>query len=127
MPSFIVEQNWNDSRLIIDHWRALQLPEVVEQFQMIEHLDLVERVLTSSNLAKNRRYCSGSECEQGVMYENQCRQENAKCALMVSSFPGRGPRGTGILRVLKPECVTSDMLLPWVQIFPNLLDLLFFP
>jgi hypothetical protein len=98
MSSSLVSSRWNASRAIIDHWRALNLPNVTSLFAELDRDRL--RTMTHSSPDEQRTLCdvfvdaetdaeAGESCRDGIYREAPCRQHHSKCAILLSSYPGR--------------------------------------
>ena len=101
MPTFAVQDNWESSDTIIDHWRALQLDRVTEQFDLKHKHDLLRTFLTHTEPHAAQTLCVGARCHNGILYGEGCTpihsrgerahdgRRNPKCAMVLSSYPGQ--------------------------------------
>lgn len=98
MSSSAVSSRWNASHSILDHWRAMSQSNVSSLFSGLDRDEL--RTLTRSKLDPRRTYCdqfvggetdaeAGESCRDGVYREAACRQHHGRCAILLSSNPGR--------------------------------------
>ena len=90
MPTFSVEDNWNEDNSIIDHWRALKMKGISTQFSLEEKYPLIRNYLTQRN-PEGHPICSSKRCDKnGIQHASRCERQKHACALLISSFPGNG-------------------------------------
>lgn len=86
LPTSFVEGLWNDSRIIADSWRALQLQSVVGQ--LLQNASLLNSYINISEYKKSCEDIAG--CSHGWLHGTKCRDgDNAMhCAVLLADFPG---------------------------------------
>ena len=90
MSSSVINDSWNSSHAIVDHWRALQLPDVSTLFDLSDEEDML-KYLTRPDLSNSVSYCNelSTDCLDGFYQTQRCRQQHPNnCAVLLSSFPG---------------------------------------
>ena len=89
MPTFVVEENWNDHKAIVDHWRALKIKDISSQFSLEEKYPLIRNYLTQRKPGKRQPICNSKRCDpNGIQHATHCEKQKQGCALLMSSFPG---------------------------------------
>lgn len=86
LPTSFVEGLWNDSRIIADSWRALQLQSVVGQ--LLQNASLLNSYIKISEYKKSCEDIAG--CSHGWLHGTKCRDgDNAMhCGVLLADFPG---------------------------------------
>lgn len=85
LPTSFVEGLWNDSRIIADSWRALQLQSVVGQ--LLQNASLLNSYINISEYKKSCEDIAG--CSHGWLHGTKCRDgDNAMhCGVLLADFP----------------------------------------
>ena len=115
LPVFTAEKNWLMSHYIVDNWRALKLDAVTAQFQLNDKHGLIKNYLTHRDKSSNLRYCSGPSCTNGIFHGRQCQSDKNKCALLLTSYPGRCTSSCLLTRGLG-GWVFEDQVVRWVGV-----------
>jgi hypothetical protein len=95
VSSAAVSTRWNATQTIVDHWRALSMPNVTSLFVARDDLKPLVRLKSD----ERRTYCdqfsggetdaeAGEKCRDGIYREAPCRHHHSKCATLLSSYPG---------------------------------------
>lgn len=86
LPTSFVDGLWNDSRIIADNWRALQLQSVVGQ--LLQNASLLNSYINISEYKKSCEDIAG--CSHGWLHGTNCRDgDNAMhCGVLLADFPG---------------------------------------
>ncbi|XP_078367736.1 uncharacterized protein LOC144651661 isoform X1 [Oculina patagonica] len=85
LPTSFVESLWNDSRIIADSWRALELQSVIGQ--LLHNASLLNSYI---NISEYKNSCEGvTGCNNGWLHGAKCRDgDNAlHCAVLLADFP----------------------------------------
>lgn len=84
LPTSLVESLWNDSRIIVDSWRALELQSVLGQLSHNASL-----LSSRMNISQYKKSCNVVGCKSGWYYGPKCRNgDNAMhCAVLLADFP----------------------------------------
>lgn len=111
MPTSVVEKSWEESRQIIDHWRALEIDEVASQFAPHNHDRIVD--WSRTNYTAGHHICHirhRHHCHQGILKvgsrSGKCLSQD-ECALLVSSFPDIGE---GVVGIDSDEVIREQIL-----------------
>ena len=86
LPTSFVESLWNDSRIIADNWRALELQSVLGQFMLNASL-----VSSHVNILEYKKSCENIVgCNDCWFYGPKCKDSDGSlhCAVLLADFPG---------------------------------------
>lgn len=86
LPTSFVERLWNDSRIIADNWRALELQSVLGQ--LLQNASLLNSHINISEYKKSCEDIVG--CSNGWLHGAKCTGGNnaLHCAVLLADFPG---------------------------------------
>lgn len=82
-----VEEFWNLG-VIADHWRALKLQDVLMRFSL-EQEEMDEISMLTRREGSDEPQCNSADCENGMFYGHRCKEPGRKCAVLLSSYPGK--------------------------------------
>ena len=79
-----MERLWNESRIIAENWRALELQSLVGE------LSLNASILNSQmNILEYQKSCESIlGCSNGWLYGSKCKNGTQNCAVLLADFPG---------------------------------------
>ena len=84
LPTLFVERLWNESRIIAENWRALELQSLIRE------LSLNASILNSQmNILEYQKSCESIlGCSNGWLYGSKCKNGTQNCAVLLADFPG---------------------------------------
>lgn len=94
IPSYVSEDKWTESQILVDHWKSLQLNEISSLFALNkDSVDLLRRFLTRKSPESDETFCNDfyDGCHGGFLMEPKCHHHNkthGRCAILLSSYPG---------------------------------------
>lgn len=86
LPTSFVERLWNESRIIADNWRALELQSVIGQLLLNASL-----LNTHINISEYKKSCEDTVgCDDGWLRGAKCNagDNGLHCAVLLADFPG---------------------------------------
>ncbi|XP_029195937.2 uncharacterized protein LOC114961433 isoform X2 [Acropora millepora] len=83
LPTLFVERLWNESRIIAENWRALELQSLIGE------LSLNASILNSQmNILEYQKSCESIlGCSNGWLYGSKCKNGTQNCAVLLADFP----------------------------------------
>lgn len=88
----MIDEVWNKSSIVMDHWKSLRLTEITSQFALPDDMDLLQNFLTRKSPDSRESFCDtiAEECHDGLYYplNHHCNRLSGKCAILISSTPG---------------------------------------
>ena len=86
LPTSFVESLWNESRIIADNWRALELQSVIGQ--LLLNTSLLNSYM---NISEYKKSCEDIvSCNDGWLHGAKCNagDNGLHCAVLLADFPG---------------------------------------